>query len=271
MILWYWTIIVLLTKGINEYDHPHYHHHRDPESELSLARLVIHRPLHTKPYTENSSKDCQDPEGAFWYPPPSIYRLELVDSHREVWEENEDDDIDEEILQGFGSVVLSFSVRESLSDTLSRSSRGWQKVGKIILCDVSLCDHLATTNSCTSSPRVHQLSGSQYPERVLWFSFRGHADHSRIRGDQDGARGSGQIYRPHARGSHSHQGMLALRYLAWGALYVLGRVTCLRIHDDLEQSRPSYDLRACLLHWDSTHVPDGIYQKSQNTSRVYIA
>ncbi len=59
---------------------------------------MIHRPLHTEPYTEHSSGDRKDPEDAFRYSPSLIYRLEFVYNHREIGEEGDTGDIDEEVL-----------------------------------------------------------------------------------------------------------------------------------------------------------------------------
>ena len=58
---------------------------------MSFPSLVIHRPLHSGPYTKNPAKDREDPESFFRYSPPLIYRLQLVDDHHEVGEDIDDE------------------------------------------------------------------------------------------------------------------------------------------------------------------------------------
>lgn len=54
---------------------------------------MIHRPLHSGPYTEDSSEDRKYPESSLTHSPPLIYRLHLVDGHDGVGDEIEDEEI----------------------------------------------------------------------------------------------------------------------------------------------------------------------------------
>jgi hypothetical protein len=71
---------------------PHYSNHRDPETKISLPSLVIHRPLHTEPYTEDTSQDREQKESTLTDAPPLVYRLQLVDGHNGVGAEIEDEE-----------------------------------------------------------------------------------------------------------------------------------------------------------------------------------
>ncbi len=71
----YKNLYSLQSPNIYAYKKPHHSNNRNPESEFSLPSLVIHRPLHPQPDTEDSSQDREYPEGSLTDTPPLVYRL----------------------------------------------------------------------------------------------------------------------------------------------------------------------------------------------------
>ena len=49
--------------------------------------------LHTKPYTEDSPDESEDPESLLRYSPPSVDRFHLIDPHESIGEDIDDDEI----------------------------------------------------------------------------------------------------------------------------------------------------------------------------------
>ena len=77
---------------VNNNTSPYNRYQRNSDPKVSPSCFVIERCLHTEPYTKNSSQERKFPECFFGDSPPPVDRFYLVEPHKYVGEEIEDEE-----------------------------------------------------------------------------------------------------------------------------------------------------------------------------------
>ncbi len=142
---------------------------------------MIHRTIHTEPYTKHSTTKCEYPEHSLTDSPPLIDGFELIEDHHSIGEDIQDQQVCEKSIH-----IISWIFPWGYYSYISRSH-------------IKICVR------------------SRYAGRAHGFCPLEHADHIRKREYQGISHGWGRICLIHFRGWLLHEEILSLLIVYEGA------------------------------------------------------